>query len=742
MAEDNPNSGEPFRHPIVHHEAGSNEVGFLNDTSHDAEADDEGFDLASIWRIFWARRLWILGSGAVGFAIALIYSLLQTPLYQSTAVLELNPPTVPILSGNQKNNGDLAVPQMDWEFLATQYGLLKSRTLAERVVQDLDLASSTDDGLDDLKPEDRVSAVAGSLASGLAVKPVPDSRLVELTYTSAQPARAAQIVNGFADAFIEDSLNRRYEATGAARKFLKKRLETVRSRVNEAERKLVAYAKQNNIIFTGDAGETGSGAGSLASASLEAINAALAVAQQKRIAAEQRYRQAGSITEVRQSTSALRQERERLKAEYQEKSTILQDDYPDMVRIKSRIEALDNAIGREAANASGSLRAEYQAVLNEENILRGRVRQLSANVLAERERSIQYNILQRELDTDRSLYDALLERYNEVGVASGIGTALAAIVDRGRVPGAPFSPNVPRNIILGLFLGLGLGAAAAFAFELVTDTIRLPEDVREKLHLTLLGVIPNRMGKASLAEQMSDDRSAIVESYNTLVATLQFSTSQGLPSSLLITSTLPAEGKSSSSFVIATIIAKLGKRVLLIDADMRKPSFITQDYDNVGLSMLLVGEGRLDSHLVQTRQSNLWLMPSGPVPPNPAHLLSSARMSTIMSELADQFDILIVDAPPVHGFADAPLLASLCSGVVFVVESGKTRRRSALDAISGLKTANATILGALLSKYKATFGDYEYTYQYYDQYAVGMAGGRPHELSYNLVGDEDNGGSD
>ena len=209
-------------------------------------------------------------------------------------------------------------------------------------------------------------------------------------------------------------------------------------------------------------------------------------------------------------------------------------------------EAIRAEAGSVASGRANTLRAEYQAALNEERSLRGRVNQLRGAVLDLRERSVQYNILQRELDTNRSLYDALLERYNEIGVAGGVSTPQASIVDLGEVPGAPFSPNLPLNVVLGLLLGLGLGSAIAFALEFVTDTIKNPEDVREKLQLPSLGVIPAKKRKEDLAEQLMDKGSAIAEAYFSLTTALQFSTDQGVPRSLLVTSTRAEEGKSTT----------------------------------------------------------------------------------------------------------------------------------------------------------------------------------------------------
>ena len=736
MAEDNYLLDQsPDFVPARRKPSGNKELGFPGHPSPDELDDDDSLDLATIGQVLWSRRYWILAAGAVGLALALIISFLQTPLYRSTVVLELNPPTIPILAGTDKNGGDLAVPNTDSEFLATQYGLLKSRALAQRVVEDLNLTAARDgEAQEPSAAQARLQTATDRLAEKLDVKPVRSSRLVELSYTAQDPAQASRIVNGFASAFLTASLERHFEATASARKFLKKRIEMVRNELNDSERKLVAYAKANNIINTSSEDEGGSDADTLSGASLVAMNEALARAQQKRISTEQRYRQAGSITEVNQSAAALRQEKARLEAEYREKSATFQDSYPEMVSLRSRIAAVENSIKKETGGASGALRAEYQAALAEEKSLKAKVSQLSGNVLNQRERSIQYNILRRELDTNRTLYDALLDRFNQVSVSEGGSTPQAMIVDKGAVPFAPSSPNIPRNLVLGLFLGLGLGTAFAFLYELITDTIKSPEDVREKLRLPLLGVIPNKKRKEVLAEQILDRKSPLSEAYASLLTTLQFTTNEGMPRSLLISSTHPGEGKSTTSFVLASALAQLGQKVLLLDADLRRPSFVVEERADIGFSRLLVTKDPVRGHLLSTHVDNLWLMPSGPVPPNPTQILNSDRTKAIMTELRQHFDVVIVDAPPIHGFADAPLLASMCGAVLFVLESGKTRRRAALEAIVKLQATGCLILGAALTKYRSAINGYGYGYGYYDYAGSIDSKGESHELMPQLLG--------
>lgn len=703
------------------------------------EFDDDlpAISLAEIIKILWARRLWLLVAGLAGMLLALAYSLSQTPLYRSTATIELNPPTVPILSNGSGSAEEMSVPATDWEFRETQVGILRSRALAERVVQDLSLLSDQAEGAG--TPQASVEAAASSIAGGLSVQPAANSRIIELSYVSADPAEAARLVNGFSTSYVQLTLDRKYEATIAARDFLEERIATVRADVNDAERELVDYAQANGIVLLGGEGPDGEGTtGSLTSSSLAALNTGLADAQQRRITAEQRYRQASSIGEVNNSTAALRQELASLQAEYEEKSTYLQDSFPDMVRLRTRIDELNRQIESETSRSVDALRAEYQAALAEENSLRSRVAQLSSEALGEREDSIQYNILQRELDTNRALYEALLSRYNEVSVASGIGSAQAAIVDRGRVPSVPFSPNTMRNGILGLLLGLALGAGLAILWDRFTNTIKTKEDVRQKLNLAALGAIPKKDKHVEINDELADPHSEIYEAYANLRTTLQLSTSGGFPRTLLVTSANPEEGKSTTSYSLAMQLATVGKRVLLIDADMRKPTFTVDQHGDLGLATLLTAGGAAKDAVLRTSQDMMFLMPSGPTPPNPANIIRPGSLKKILNELEPYFDAIVIDAPPTLGFADSQLLGSACEGTLFTVESGKTRTRAALTALNQLQMSGVRLLGAVLTKAPLSAEDYSYSYRYYRQ---AIADGDPRRgLISTLVDSDDSGG--
>jgi capsular exopolysaccharide synthesis family protein len=310
---------------------------------------------------------------------------------------------------------------------------------------------------------------------------------------------------------------------------------------------------------------------------------------------------------------------------------------------------------------------------------------------------VQYQILQREVDTNRELYDGLLQRYKEIGVAGGVGTAPVSIVDRATVPGLPYKPNLFINLLFGLGFGLIAGFGGAIVLEFLNDKIRTREDVRNKLGLPCLGVVPKTQAKGTFIEDLKNPTSIVSEAYSAIVAALRFSTETGMPKVLLVTSTQSGEGKSSTALALAQNFARRDCKVLLIDSDLRKPAFKASS-DRVGLSKLLTTDDALRDHVLNTQHVNLALLSSGPLPPNPADLLTTPRMRKLIAEASEQFDLVVIDGPPTLGLADAPLLAAAAGNVLFVVESGKTRTRVAVEALNRLEATGSHLLGATLTK--------------------------------------------
>lgn len=681
-----------------------------------ATSPQPAIDMARILRILHEWRWLILTAAAIGLILAVLTTLFTDPLYRARVTLEVNPPRVEIMAEQSQEVADGS----SWDFIATQVGLLKSTSLAQRVAEDLNLANNPAFADPGREPAARLKQAARKVAENLSVSPPNDGQLIDFSYVSESPEAAAEIANAYATAFINMTLQRRYEASTYARNFLERQIAKSRRDLEASERQLVAYAQSQGIINTssGREGDGGGDGGSLQGQSLVALNAALADATARRVAAEGAYRSAaaaGPTSEVTATTQGLRQSRAALEADYQDKRTLMKPEHPEMISLRSRIDELDRQIARETTNVASSrlngLQAEFRAAQSAERALQARVAGLKGQVLDLRGRSIQYTILQREVDTNRALYDALLQRYKEIGVAGGIGVAPVSIVDRAEVPTGPFKPSLLWNLIVGLGLGIAAGVAAAFALEFMNDTIKSRADVRNKLGLAALGAIPKHIRKVPLLEELEDPSSPTSEAYSTLATSLRFATEHGVPKTFLISSARAGEGKSSTAVALAHNFARLGKSVLLIDSDLRKPAFRSAS-PGQGLTRLLTSEEKLADHVTDTQYENFCLLACGPVPPNPADLLSSGRFRTIVKEASAQFDIVIVDAPPVFGLADAPLIASVVNDVVLVIESGKTRTASALEALNRLRAAGANVLGATLTKSAEEKSSYGYAYKY------------------------------
>ena len=683
---------------------------------------DSRFDINEIWRIV-AKWWWLITAIAVACLLAaIVISLMITPLYRAQATIEVNPQGVQVVG---KQVGEVQPEESNGrEFLNTQVGLLKSRSLAERVARSTNLANNETLFDQDVPRAAREGAAAGMVQGSVTVAPQRDSSLIAISIEGPNPELAARLANAYADNFIQSNMERRYEATSYARNFLQQRIAAVKARLEQSERQLVDYAKAQGIItLSVDTGGTGSvrQEQSIDAATLVQTNNALSAAKSDRIAAEQRFRQAAGaqsrVAAISDPTvQALGQQRAQLEAQYQQKLALFKPEFPEMVQLRNQIDSLDKEIARQRSNVSGStsgsLQAEYQAALARENALQAKVNEGKAGLMALRERSIQYTILQREVDTNRSLYDALLQRFKEVGVAGGVGANVVSVVDRAQIPGGPFKPNLPLNIMIGLFIGLLLGLGTAFSIEWIDDTIKTPDDLGTKLGLASLGVIPGVGKGLAVREQLEDPRSQVSEAYQSVRTALQFSTDHGVPRSLLVTSTRASEGKSSTALALAQTLASLGASVLLIDADLRKPTFRGPSSTSQGLSSLLAGSDKVAECVHPTQMERLYLLPSGPIPPNPAELLASGRFKEILDEALQRFDHIIIDSPPVLGLADAPMLASSTEGTLMVIEAGAIRRAAALNAVNRLRASDARLMGAILTKFNALKVGYGYGYGY------------------------------
>lgn len=694
-------------------------------------------DLLAYWRMLAKRRWLIAAMAAACAAIALVMTLTATPMYRATAVIKVDN-----LSQSIVQMGEFSAPfGWDPDFLTTQVGVLTSRTLAERVAEDLHLDSEALARLrppswlerlkGTLRPEaaaaggapttitaaDR-AAGAGTIMGGLRVQPQMNSKLVDISFSSPIPEFAARAANAVVDGYIAQELERTFGASSYARKYLEEQLELTKARLEQSERELVEFAQKENLVNLGE-GQ------SLAGQNLGTINTSLAEAQAQRIRAQARWSQLQANDSLPQDLMAaslvpsLRSQRADLQRQYQEKLQVFKPDYPDMQRLKSQIEEMDRQVAAEIANVRRSVRAEYDAAVTQEKLLQGQLAELRDESLDTDNRSIRYNILRREADTSRQLYDSLLQRYKMVGAASDARPNNIAVIDRAQVPGGAYSPNGIRNLAIGLFLGLLLGVALALLLEFLDDTLKTPEDVEQKLRLPVLGIIPKLGAKQSVTAAAQDLRSAFSESYRSVRTALQFSTDHGVPQVLLLTSSGPGEGKSTSALTLARNFAQLGKRVLLVEADMRNPSLhrsLAATPSGKGLSSLLAGAATLQEVIVASGETQLDVIFAGPLPPNPAELLSGTRLVSLLSIAVQHYDQVVIDGPPVIGIADGPLLANGADGTLLVVDSGRTKIGNAQAALKRLLVARAHVIGVLLTKYNPKAAGHGYHYESYYAY--------------------------
>jgi succinoglycan biosynthesis transport protein ExoP len=702
--------------------------------------DDSTFDIAAYWHMAIKHRLTIVGCFLGSIAIGATLTLLTTPVYTAQATLQIDREAARIIATEDVTpRENMAQGE---EFFQTQYGLLRSRSLAERVIENLGLARSNQ-ALESIGIEaptsvgnaasqalDREAAALRSIQNNLTIAPVRGSRLVLIAYDNPNPMVAARIANGFAENFIQSNLDRKFESSSYARQFLEERIAQTKERLESAERQLVAYAVNQRIINVGEPSEgatPGGAAESLTSTNLVALNSALARTRAERVAAEERWRSAGAsdlmtLPEVLQNSTIQRltEQRALLDAEYQQKLSIYQPDYPEMLQLKARIDEADGQIRTIASNIRISIQNQYEIAANQERSLQDQVNGLTGDVLDLRDRSIQYNILQRELDTTRTLYEGLLQRYKEVGVTGGVTANNISIVDLATPPLRPSKPNMLVNLALAAMLGLGLGVLAALVLEALDETLATPDDVERKLGFSVLGVTPFLDKGETPLGALADIRSGFSEAYYSLRTALQFSTPDGAPSSLLVTSARPAEGKSTTAYAIALNLARVGKRVLLVDGDLRNPSMhrVVGVENERGMSNLLSGSADLAGVVRPTSQENLFFIPCGPLPPNPAELWGGDRLRHFLAETRNNFDHVVIDGPPVLGFADSPLLAAAVNGVLFALESRGTRRGQARGALKRLQVGRAHLLGVVLTKFSTksaayNYGGYDYAYDYH-----------------------------
>ncbi len=706
---------------------------------------EDRIDLKTIWRALLKHKWTILGSTVLCTLAAVAYTMRITPQYYSSALLQIDRTAQKVVGFNAEVEVDEA-PLSEQLRLSTQIALLKSRSLAERVIDEMDLyaptvstdqpgeasASESDPaltngtGLADKAlgiarrllgtmrgllsppaPKTGVISQTDALArfeQGLRVEPIRNSRLVKIGVLNADPDLAARIANTTAKAFIASNIERKLDSSIYARQFLEEQIQQTKVKLEESERVINDYAKKNEILNLGERG-------SAATQTFVDFSAALSKAEQDRIRAETLYNQVRLDPEsapqavTNEAIRAYKVQRAQLEAEYARDLAVYKPDYPTMVQSRGQIAELEGHIKKEVNNILNSIRAQYLSAKNAEELIKRRVASTRTEVLTVQDRSVDMNLLSRELDSNRQVYDSLLQRLKEVSVTAGITTNNVSIVDEARAPLFPAKPNRKVNIGLGVMLGLFLGALAALVREQMDDSVRHGNEVEGRYQLPLLGLIPfTRPGGGSNASVAllahRDPRGTFAEAYRSMRTALQFSTVGGAPPCFMVTSCGKGEGKTTTAVALAINFAQLGRKVLLIDADMRKGWLhqMLQISNDRGLSNLLRGDPNSDGLIQETMIPNLAVMTAGPAPPDPVELLMGPRLSLLLEKAqAMGYTQIVIDGPPLLGIADAIVLGNQIQHIVFTVKAGGTRKDSVHDALRRLRNAGLVPMGVVLT---------------------------------------------
>ncbi|MCL4759266.1 MAG: polysaccharide biosynthesis tyrosine autokinase [Rhodocyclaceae bacterium] len=713
------------------------------------EEDDDTINLREYWAIIVKRKWTVITFFTIVVMSVITATFLMTPIYRSSLTLQIDRQEAKVVEFQTVTPTEM--PSDAREFYQTQYELLQSRALAQRVIDQLNLGAHplfaprqnesiraiVRDwfGVNDKSVASRDAVdiernrVVKQYLDQLKIDPVRNSRLVKIHFESPDAALAARIVNAISDSFISLNLERRMDASSYAATFLEERLQQIKLKLEQSEKALVEFAREEQIVRSGNQD-------SIDTQVMQEFTTALARAQQERIRAEAMFKQIQSgkvdglpIVLENKVIQEFKQLKAKLEAEYQENLRTFKPAYPKMQELKGKIDEIQARIVEELNSIRSGIRATYESARAQEGLLQAKMDESKQNVLSVQDRSIQYNILKREVDTNRQLYDGLLQRYKEVGVAGGVGINNVSVVDRAEVPVHPHKPNKTLNVLIAAVVGLFGGIGLAFLFEHLDDTVKGGEDLERLMGLPVLGVVPLVRSEGGgrvpelVSEQLKDVRSAFSEAYRSLRTALQFSTAQGMPRVLMVTSASMGEGKSTTAMALSVNLALAGAKVLLIDADLRKASLHRKlGLDNsCGLTNHLAGDAEPVDITQPTQYERMFVITSGPLPPNPAELLGGHKMRALLDLARSRFDCIVVDGPPVLGLADAPLLGTMTDAVVVVVESAATRKDFLSGALKRLRGTRTHVIGSVLTKVDARGGSYGYYHNYYYQYGGSQA---------------------
>ena len=704
------------------------------------------------------KRKWIIIACVVGiFAAVAIASLRQTPVFDAVGRIAINKADSNLVTFKD------SMPVMDYydpTDLDTETRILQSDILALQVIRQLNLDKRPEYGgqsapqpnlvADPLQNDSkRTTALLGGFKGNLKVSLIPNTRIIEIHYRSTDPTLAASVVNTLAATYVEQNFKTKFESTMQASDWLSKQLVDLQMKVETSQEKLVRYQKEHEILGIDEKQN-------IITQKLDELNKELTSAESERMEKEAIYRMtqtgdpdavASAVTSAPVATLAgtgssplldkLHQQQADLKIQVAELSTQFGPAYPKVAQLNSQLKEIENQIQVETRKAVDHLRGQYQTALQRETMLRAALEKQKQEANRLNENAIDYTLLKRDVDSNRQLYEGLLEKLKQAGVTAGLKSNNFRIVDPARSPNAPVEPNIPRNLLFALVLGVSSGVGLAFLLEGMDNTVRTTEQAQMISALPSLGMIPlgsksrnNGTGIGRLALTSSREvvelvtqvrpQSQMAESYRALRTSLLLSSLGGPPKVIMVTSARPQEGKTTTAINSAIVLAQKGVRVLLVDADLRRPSVhkTLGMGPRSGLSNVLTGNATLEQAISPSPiLPNLFILTAGSPPPNPAELLASSNMKDVLDELREQFDHVVIDTPPTLSVTDAVVLSPRVDAIVLVIRSGQTTKQALRRARDILMQVNAHVTGVLLNAVDLTSPDYYYYYEYQGKYS-------------------------
>jgi len=680
-------------------------------------------------------------------SIVSIATFRMQPVYTATARIEIDRENANILPFQGTDSYDYMTDLEN--YIETQSKILTSETLALQTIRSGVLSGQADfsseaapseaiatGSLANMKPPPELGAFLGSLS----VRRVPNSRLMDVTFESTNPQLAAQIVNAHIKNYIEQNFQSRYEATTRASTWLTDQLNELKIRVEKSEDARIGYERQNQIWALDDKQN-------VTTQRLADLNRQVSEAQSERMKKEALFQfaktgEADAVPQIRENSIVqdLMRRRTELYTQYTEALNQYGPNYPKVQRIQAQLTEIDATAEKEKKGVVARLESEYREARQREQLLTQALDQQKAEVNQMSERMVQYSILKREAEANKALYDGLLTKLKEAGISAGLRSSNIRVVDPAMVPTYPTRPAKARNVGLAFLVGLVGGIGLALLREYMDNTVKSPDDVETLSRLPSLAVVPafsesnNGDGGArakilkGVASNGHDKRIELVaqhlpksqmsEAFRALRTALLLSQADHPPQVILVTSALPREGKTTAAANLAVTLAQLGDRTLLIDADLRKPGvgrvLNLGNGKYAGLSSYLAGVSSLDLVTVHHPAiPNLSAIPTGPLPPNPADLLSSHKLADAITELRSKYKFIVLDSPPIMAATDAVILSVQADGVLLVVRSGETPKEAFVRTRDLLLSVKCHLLGVVLNAVDSSAPDYYYSYRYY-----------------------------